>query len=232
VSLAARSWPGQLGGPAAGGEARSWRDWWRRHRRWLASCAPAGVVVAAVAMSGLFAAGYQPLREGGAGGGSFPGLRTGAGIRWVSQYIAGGPELYVPPQRGAFALAGSVVNSGSFPVTIVGVSQVSGSPFTAAGSARYLTGAGWRLANLGRPVRHLLRDVTLAPGEGIMIGMPLRIAYCASRRSYTGEDVFVVKEKFLAFTHAVLIPFVDYGRPVITNAPGGQPGRPGSYCSG
>ncbi len=184
----------------------------------------------AVTVFALLAARYQPLREGGAGGGSFPGLRIGTGIRWVSQYIPGGPELYVPPQHGSFGLAGSVVNSGSFPVTIVGVGQVPGSPFTAAGPARYLTSAGWNRAELGRSVRHVLRNVTLAPGAGLMIGMPLRFAYCASRRSYAGEDVFIVTERFLGFTHAVLIPFVDYGRPVVTNAPGGQPGPPGSYC--
>ncbi|HET7015148.1 MAG TPA: hypothetical protein VFI65_14620 [Streptosporangiaceae bacterium] len=233
MSLAARSRPDQAGAAAAAsGEARSGQGWWRRHRRRLAVCAPVGVVVVAIAVFGLFAADYQPLRQGNGGGGSFPGLRTGTGIRWVSRYVPGGPELYVPPQRESFALAGSVVNSGSFPITIVGVSQQPGSPFTAAGPVRYLTSAGWDRASLGHPVRHLLRDVTLAPGEGIMIGMPLRIAFCASRRSYTGEDVFIVKEKFLGFTHAVLIPFVDYSHPVITNASGGKPGPPGSYCSG
>lgn len=47
---------------------------------------------------------------------------------------------------------------------------------------------------------------------------------------YTGEDVFLVKERFLGFTHTVPIPFVDYGRPVVTNAPGGQSGTPGTFC--
>jgi hypothetical protein len=62
--------------------------------------------------------------------------------------------------------------------------------------------------------------------------MPLRIDYCADRRNYTGEDVFLVQERFLGFTHTVPIPFVDYGRPVITNAPGDGHSGPGTFCSG
>ena len=173
---------------------------------------------------------HQPLRPGGAGGGSFPGMRTGTGIRWISQYIPmpDSPEMYVPTQRGSFALAAPVVNRGSFPVTIVGVEQAPGSPFTSAVQARYQTSVEYGTLRPG----HLLRDVTLGPGQGIMIGMPLRIAYCADRGSYVGEDVFVVTERFFGFTHVVPMPFVDYGSPVITNAPGGRPGPAGTCCSG
>ena len=73
------------------------------------------------------------------GGGSFPGLRTGTSIRCVSQYIPNGPCPYVPVQRRPFALVGSVVNRGSFPVTIMGVSRAPGSPSSPAGPVRYLT---------------------------------------------------------------------------------------------
>jgi hypothetical protein len=167
------------------------------------------------------AASYQPLQPGNSGGGSFPGLRTCAGIRWVSQYIPDGPELYVPTQRGSFALAGSVVNRGPFAITIVGVQQPPGSPFSAAGPVRYLTDSEWTYANLTHPPRYLLRDITLAPGQAIMVGMPLRIAYCADRRNYVGDDVFLVTEKFLGFTHVVPMPIF-----------GGHPGSPGTFCSG
>ena len=108
-----------------------------------------------------------------------------------------------------------------------GVWQQPGSPFSPAGPVRYLTDAEW---NLAHPGRHVLHDVTLAPGQGIMIGMPLRIRYCADRRNYAGQDVFMVTVRFLGFTHTVPIPWVDYGRPVVTNAPGGQPGHPGAFC--
>ncbi len=40
----------------------------------------------------------------------------------------------------------------------------------------------------------------------------------------------MVTVRFLGFTHTVPIPWVDYGRPVVTNAPGGQPGHPGTFC--
>jgi hypothetical protein len=180
----------------------------------------------------LLAASYQPLEPAGEGGGSFPGLPTGAGIRWVYQYIPDGPELYVPPQRGSFALGGSVANRGSFAVTIVGVREPAGSPFTAAGPARYLRPSEWNQAVMTHAPRHVLRDVTLGPGQGIMIGLPVRIGYCADRRSYVGEDVFLVTERFLGFTRTVAIPFFEVGRPVVTNAPGDRPGAPGTFCSG
>lgn len=235
MSLAARSWQDQgwwRRQAPPGDYARRPRGFWRRHRRWLLWWAPVALVVLAASILTLLAASYQPLKPGGSGGGSFPGLHTGVGIRWVSRYIPDGPELYVPPQRQPFALSGSLVNRGSFPVTIVGVRQPSDSPFTAAGPARYLTGGEWNGYNLEHPPRHLLRDITLAPGEGIMIGMPLRIAYCADRRSYVGEDVFLVTERFFGFTHTVPIPFVDYGSPVVTNGAGGRSGAPGTFCSG
>jgi hypothetical protein len=175
------------------------------------------------------AASYQPLRPGSTGGGSFPGLPDGVGIRWVSQYIPNGPELYVPPQRGPFALAGSVVNSGSVTITIVGVQQAPGSPFAAAGPARYLTDDESN-GNLTSFPRHDLRNVMLAPGQGLVIGMPLRIIFCASRTSYVGADVFLVTEKVLGFTHTVPIPFVAYGSPVVTNGSGDRPGPAGTFC--
>jgi hypothetical protein len=212
---------------AAGDAGRTWGIW-RRHRRlWSA----AALIAIAASVLTLMAASYQPLQPGNSGGGSFPGLPKGTGIRWVSQYIPDGSELYVPTQRGSFALAGSVVNQGPFAITIVGVQQPPGSPFTAAGPVRYLTDAEWTYANLTHPPRYLLRDVTLAPGQAMMIGMPLRIAYCADRRSYVGEANFLVTEKFLGFTHIVPVPIFG-GQQVVTNAPGDPPGSPGTFCSG
>ncbi|MGH3125995.1 MAG: hypothetical protein ACRDND_33885 [Streptosporangiaceae bacterium] len=199
----------------------------RRRRRLLLRWSPVALIALAAAILLPLAVTYQPLQPGGASGISFPGLRTGNGIRWVSQYIPNGPYLYVPVQRRPFALTGSVVNRGSFPVTIVGVWQQPGSPFSPAGPVRYLTSAEW---NLAHPGRHVLHDVTLGPGRAIMIGMPLQIRYCADRRNYAGQDVFMVTVRFLGFTHAVPIPWVDYGRPVVTNAPGGQPGHRGAFC--
>lgn len=228
MSLGARSWPDQGHRPAAAlGNAERLRGAWRRHRRRLLRWSPVALVVLAVAIGGPLVATYQPLQPGETGGGSFPGLPTAASMRWVTKYIPepDAPELYIAPQRGPFVLSGSVFNNGPFPVTILGVTQAPGSPFTPAGPVRYLTGDE-------QSRTHVLHDITLAPGlaKTIVIGMPLRIAYCADRRMYTGEDVFLVKERFLGFTRTVPIPFVDYGRPVLTNAPGGQSGTPGTFC--
>jgi len=234
MSRAAQSWQ-DLGRTqaAANGDARAVRGIWRRTPGRLLWWSTVALIVLAAPILTWLAASYQPLWPGGAGGGSFPGLRTGSGIRWVSQNLPNGPELYVPPQRAPFALAGSVVNRGSFAVTIVRVWQAPGSPFTAAGPVRYLTAAEWSRAVLTtHPPRYLLREVTVAPGQRIMIGVPLRIAYCADRRNFAGEDVFEVTVRFLGFTHTLPVPFVDFGRPVITNGPGGRAGPAGTFCSG
>lgn len=189
------------------------------------------LIAVAVAIAAPWAATYQPLQPADNISASFPGLRTATGMRSVYQYIPlpNAPELYVPPQPEPFGLSATVVNTGSFPVTIVGVSQPAGSPFSAAGPVRYLTLAEQN--SNARPPRHLLRDYTLGPGQGITIGIPLRIGYCADRRSYVGADVYLLAERFLGFTSTVPLPFEDWGRPVLTNAPGGQPGPPGTFCS-
>jgi hypothetical protein len=230
MSLGARSWPDQKRrSSTASNNREGLRGAWRRHRRRLLWWSPVALGALAAAIGVPLAATYQPLQQGETGGGSFPGLPSATSMRWIYKYIpaAEAPELYVAPQRGPFALSGSVVNYGSFPVTILGVSQAPGSPFTAAGPVRYLTSAQWDLTS---PRRQVLHDVTLAPGQAIIIGMPLRIAYCADRRMYAGDDMFLVTERFLGFTHTVPIPYVGYGRPVITNAPGGQRGAPGTFC--
>lgn len=225
MSLGARSWPDQGNrATAASGNASRLRGAWRRLRRRLLRWSPVALVVLIVAIGLPLVATYQPLQDGNTGGGSFPGLPSATTMRLITKYMVNGSELYIAPQRGAFALAGSVVNRGPFPVTILGVSQAPGSPFSPAGPVRYAT--QW----MTPPRRHVLHDITLTPGQGFMIGMPLRIAYCADRRMYTGETVFLVTERFLGFTHTMAIPFLG-GPPVVTNAPGDRHGTPGTFCS-
>ncbi len=229
MSLTARSRQPQASpNMTAAGGLNSRRGFWRRNRRRLSWWSPAVLVVLVAGILTGLAARYQPLTPGNASGGSFPGLPTATGMRWVTKYIPGEPELYVPPQRGTFAFSASMVNSGPFPITIVGISQPPGSPFTPAGPARYLAGPQWGRAELtGHPPRQVLRDVTIRPGEGVTIGIPVRIAYCAGRTSYVGEDIFLVTEKFLGFTRTIPMPL---GFPAVTDAPGGQQGHPGTYC--
>lgn len=48
--------------------------------------------------------------------------------------------------------------------------------------------------------------LSLAPGQSITVGMPLRMSNaCYIPNTWTGLDTFYVKERFLAFTHWVAI---------------------------
>jgi hypothetical protein len=225
MSSAARTGQGRGPCPAAGGDRPDRPGGLRRRHRMVLWLVPVILVAAAAAVLAALAGSYQPLAGGSSGGGSFPGLRTGTGLRW----LPGGPseQLYVPPQRGTFALGGSVDNDGSWPVTIVGVYQPSGSPFTAAGQAVYIGGQD---PNPLQPRVRVLRDVRLGPGQSIEVGMPLRTAYCAYRRPYIGMPSFLIKERFLVFTRIVAIPYLPDGSPVVTNAPAGRAGAPGTFC--
>src|SRR5262249_62144130 len=89
---------------------------WYRRRRVLLWMLPTLLVAVAGAILAMLAAAYQPIGPGGTGGGSFPHLATGTGIRWVSAYLPQ-PELYVPPQHGTVALPGPVRNNGPVPGT-------------------------------------------------------------------------------------------------------------------
>lgn len=221
MSLAARSWQGhgQSGRGVAGDRhVRGGVPWYRR-RRVLLWMLPTLLVAASGAVLATLAASYQPLGPGGTGGGSFPHLPTGTGIRWVSAYPPQ-QQLYVPPQRGTFALAGSIRNNGSFPVTIEAVSQPAASPLTAAGRVLYMAPSDRDFLQFRV---HVLRNLTLGPGQMIEIGMPLRTLYCADRRAYTDVVFFLVKERFGVFTHTVAIPFID-GSAIVLNAPGGATG--------
>jgi len=225
VSSVAGSWQdhGQSRIPAAA-DAHRWRGGFRGRRRRLLWLVPPGVLAVAAAVLAILAASYQPLGPGGSGGGSFPGLPAGEGLRWLP---GSGQALYVPPQRGTFALSGSIYNNGSWPITIVAVSQWPGSPFTAAGPADYVSVQD---PNPNQPRVRVLRDVTLNPGQTIEVGMPLRTLYCADRRSYLDVPVFLVEERFFVFARTVAIPLIDYNSPVVTNPPGHQPGAPGTFC--
>lgn len=187
------------------------------------------VILLAVAASVLavLAAHYQPLSSGGTGGGSFPGLPLGPGIRWVD----GSPEeLYVPPQRGVLALSSSLVNNGPFPVTIEAVTQLPGSPLMAAGPVLYFVAT---LQNALQPAPgRVLYNVTLRPGQQIMIGMPLRTWRCAYRHENTAVASFLVRERFLIFTRTVALPVIGDGAQVLMNTPGGgRPGDPNTLCA-
>lgn len=155
--------------PPAAFERADRRGGLRRCRRLLLLLSPVAVVAAAAIVLAVLASSYQPVGPGSSGGGSFPGIPAGAGIHWENGLAVPTAELYVPPQRGTFALAGSIRNNGTYPVIIEAVTQPPGSPLIPAGLVLYNRGGA--LA----PV-HGLRNLTLGPAQGIEIGMPLRTA--------------------------------------------------------
>jgi hypothetical protein len=186
------------------------------------------VLAAAVVTAVLLAAHYQPLTDGGAGGGSFPGLPLGAGIRWVDG--AGQEDLYVPPQRGTFALSFTLVNDGTHPVTIEAVTQQSGSPLIAAGPVLHFaeTPQNEQKSAPGR----VLDDLTLRPGQEVMVGMPLRTSRCGYRQLKTIVTTVLVRERFFIFTRTIPFPIIgNTGDPVLVNTPGGRPGDPNAICA-
>jgi hypothetical protein len=58
---------------------------WRRQRRRVLRWSPVALVVLTAATGVPLVATYQPLQPGETGGGSFPGLPTAAGMRWVTK---------------------------------------------------------------------------------------------------------------------------------------------------
>jgi hypothetical protein len=205
----------------------------RRGRfRWWWLLPPAALAVAAIVILTMLAATYQPVASGAFSGLSLvPGLPHGQGVRWVNTFGATDGDLYVPPQRGPFTLSTSITNTGTHAVTIEGVSLLGTDghwPVIPIGPARYYLVKG----GPGQPALHLLRNVTLRPGDMMVIGIPVRAAApCARKNDWTSIDSFLVRERFLSFTHTVPVPFSPGGARVILRAPGGHPGDPNVVCA-
>ena len=222
------------GEPPAGGAAGSRRRRWSWRRRIVL---PLGALVAAAVVALAVLAGiYQPVQFGDAGGGAFPGLPAGAGIRAVNTFGGAMGETYVPPQPGVFTLTESIANTGPLTVTILAVSILSPQqhvdgvapwPLTPAGTVRWLTPA------YTGPHQHVpstsgsfASGVSLAPGEFMYIGIPLRMSgRCYEPGAFSSNDVFYVKERFLFFTHWVPVRVQS---PWIVRAPA-DPGNSGPY---
>ena len=201
------------------------RHWWA----WLL-----GVGVVAMSVLGVLlgkAAVYQPISWGGLQA-DFPGMPTGVGIKGVNNFgLPGGGDYYVPPQRGVFSFGALIVNNGSRPVIIEAVTPSVSPPYDypvwAAGPVLYTTDMG----TPGTPRTHILRNVTLGPGHGIFIGIPLRTQPCGNTDGWVTDLAFYVKERFLFFTHAVPLPWSMQGARLIMHIPGGKPGAAGTICA-
>jgi hypothetical protein len=126
-------------------------------------------------------------------------------------------QTYVPPQAGIFTITESIYNPGPETVTIEAVSILS--PQQQAQTASGII--PWPLIPAG-PVQWMLdghsprqpgpfggtsvAGVSLAPGQLIAFGIPLRLrSACYTPGGWTGIDTFYVEERFLAFSHWVAV---------------------------
>lgn len=211
----------------------------RRHpwRRGILLTATALVAVAVVVL-GVLAGTYQPIRGGGESGTQFPGLPTGTGLRSVNTFGLDPGQIYAPPQRGAFTILQALSNVGPEPVTIEAISILSPQqqaeekegipayPLTLAGAVRWIPAFGHNWPASGRPVAGL----SLAPGQDILIGIPLRQSgTCYDPSGWISPDGFYVKERYLTFTHWVTVQFQPA---LVLHYPStpGQPLPPGYTC--
>jgi hypothetical protein len=212
--------------PSADPPVQRRRHPWRRQ-----ALVPLGALLAvAVTVLGVLAGTYQPLEFGSQWGGSFPGLPAGTGLRSVNTFAEQTGETYVPPQAGVFTVVESIYNNGPKPVTIEAVSILSPDmqaqaadgespwPVVPAGPVRWMFQISYP-HQASRDSGRSVAGVMLPPGQGLELGIPLRLAsgsLCYVTGSWATIDTFYVKERFGPFTHWVTIQFPQ---PVTMHAP-------------
>jgi hypothetical protein len=190
------------------------------------------LVLAAAVVLTMLAATYQPIVYGPDSGlGGVPGLPAAKGWRWVNDFGGFTADLYVPPQPGTFPITVSIVNNGTYAVTIESVTllKVAGTywPLTPTGPARYY----FVQAGPGQPPVHILRNVTLGPGQTMEVAIPVRTVRCGHTAGWARLDSFLVTERFLFFRHTVALPFSQQGAHLIVNRPAPHSSGPGAVCA-
>lgn len=218
--------PAQHGPAPHGGEppaekpsARRRRHPWRR--RVLLGLG--ALLAAAVTVLGVLAGTYQPLGFGDQWGVGFQGLPDGTGVRDVNTFGDQTGQVYVPPQAGVFTVMESLYNNGPEPVTIEAISILS--PEKQADAARGNSPwpvipagpVGWMFEVQGLPHAgpvsgRSVVGVTIPPGQGMTLGIPLRLSYggiCYVTGGWVSLDTFYVKERFGPFTHWVTVQFPE-----------------------
>lgn len=145
----------------------------------------------------------------------------------------------MPPQAGVFTVMESIYNEGPEPVTIEAISILSpqNQAYAAAGEPPWpVTPAGpvrWTLQIEGLPQAgpasgRSVAGVTLPPGQGLTLGIPLRLSrggVCYTTGGWVSIDTFYVKERFGPFAHWVTVQFP---RPLTMHepaAPGSEPAK-------
>jgi len=229
VSLAeqiAGEGPGS-GPPPADPETDSARR--RRRFRWWWLLPPLALAIAAVTILSTLAATYQPVAFGAVSGANMiVGMQQGTGLRWVNRFGGSTGDIYVPPQRSTFTVSASITNTGTHAVTIESVSlpHYGGRywPFVPAGPAHY------NILRGGPQHPHILRNVTLRPGDQMEIAFPVRATPCREKYGWTDLDHFLVRERFLFFTHTVSLPFIWGGGRLIMHTPQQDPSEQSVVC--
>jgi hypothetical protein len=183
---------------AAGSPRRRWR------RAWLLAASVLAFAVVGVLLGK--AAVYQPLGWGGLDG-PFRACRQASASQGSQQLRTSRRRLLrAAPARRVFLrrfdreqrLAARDYRGGNH------VAPADGSyPVRLAGPVLYTTDMG----RLGAPQTHALRNLTLGPGQGIFIGIPLRMQPCGQADGWSTDAAFYAKEHFLFFTHTVPIPW-------------------------
>ncbi len=118
-----------------------------------------------LAILAALASRYQPIGNGEDLSFAFPGLPAGQGLRVVNNLGEFHQDIYVPPQRGTFALVATIMNNGTHPVTIVSALAPQGSGLWLAGAIRYSTPGMDGSNQIPPPTSRVLRNVELAPGQ-------------------------------------------------------------------
>src|SRR6266699_7151795 len=147
-----------------------------RRRQWL---------VWAMLAAGLGQRGPRDTRRGGEPASAdrqrrgprlrVPGLPAGRGFRVVNNLGGVHQDIYVPPQRGTFALVATITNNGTHPVTILSASPPQGSGLWIAGAIRCSTPGMGGSSQIPPPASRVLRNVELAPGQEMFIGFPMKM---------------------------------------------------------
>jgi len=203
-----------------------------RRRRWLVwALLTVGLAGVALAIIAAVASRYQPIGNGEDLSFAFPGLPAGKGFRAVNNLGGFHQDIYVPPQRGTFALVATIMNNGTHPVTIVSASPPQGSGLWPAGTIRYSTPGMGGSNQIPPPTSRVLRNVVLAPGQEMFIGFPMKMWPCAPPGGWQGIPTFTVVTRYLFFTHTVDLPWFIFDDSVIMRIPGGKPGHKSVICA-
>jgi hypothetical protein len=190
-----------------------------------------GLASAVLAVLASVASRYQPIGNGEDLSFAFPGLPAGKGFRVVNNLGGFHQDIYVPPQRGTFALVATITNDGTHPVTIVSASPPQGSGLWPAGAIRYSIPGMGGSNQIPPPTSRVLRNVELAPGLEMFIGFPMQMWPCAPLGGWQGIPTFTVKTLYLFFTHTVDLPWFLFDDSVLMRLPGGKPGHKGVTCA-